>query len=107
MTGTTDDRNDPGLENIDPETKMQEKYLVLSEEERKQGFIRPVRTKYLHLTCGTVTEMGRSIAETYARDPKFYGGTYCVACKNHFPVGASGEFVWVDEDVPEYQKVGS
>jgi hypothetical protein len=28
--------------------------------------------------------MGQAIAETYARDPKFYGGTYCVLCGKHF-----------------------
>lgn len=41
--------------------------------------------------CGHVTTMALSLAETYARDPKFYGGTFCVGCGSHFPVG---EFVW-------------
>ena len=41
--------------------------------------------------CGTVTTMGLSIAETYARDPKFYGGTFCCGCGKHLPVD---EFVW-------------
>lgn len=44
--------------------------------------------------CSMVTTMGQSIAETYARDPKFYGGTFCVHCSKHFPVGEDGEFVW-------------
>jgi hypothetical protein len=44
--------------------------------------------------CGVKTTMGLSIAETYARDPKFYGGTFCCGCGAHFPVGAEGEFVW-------------
>lgn len=42
--------------------------------------------------CGTETRMGRELSETYARDPKFYGATYCVACQMHLPVS---EFVWV------------
>jgi hypothetical protein len=46
-------------------------YWVLSEAERAKGFVRPVRASYLHAKCGTVTSMGRSLAETYARDPKF------------------------------------
>lgn len=95
MTGVTDDRNDPGLTKIDPDTKMQEKYLVLNADERGKGFVRPFRRAYKHLTCGAVTTMGSAIAETYAREPHFYGATYCAACKDHFPVGASGEFVWV------------
>ena len=73
---------------------MQKTYLVLSEEERAKGFVRPVRTKYMHLKCGVVTTMGTTLAETYARDPKFYGGTYCATCHDHFLVGADGEFVW-------------
>ena len=44
--------------------------------------------------CGATTTMGQSLAETYARQPDFYGGTFCATCGNHFPVGADGEFVW-------------
>jgi hypothetical protein len=41
--------------------------------------------------CGTVTTMGRALSETYARDPKYYGATFCCGCGKHFPVA---EFVW-------------
>jgi hypothetical protein len=91
--GVTDDRNDPGLHDIQPDG-MQRTYLVLSDEERAKGFVRPVRRSYKHLKCGAVTTMGLAIAETYARDPHFYGGTYCTRCGNHFPVGEYGEFTW-------------
>lgn len=100
--GVTDDPNDPGLRKIE-DSGMQETYLVLSKEERAKGFVRPVRTSYTHEKCGGVTTMGLALAETYARDPKFYGGTFCVSCGSHFPVGASGEFYWTDTD----QKVGT
>jgi len=76
---------------------QQKDYIVLTPEERAKGFVRPVRRKYIHLKCGSVTSMGPSIAETYARDPHFYSGTFCVACGKHFPVGPldmGGEFVW-------------
>lgn len=79
---------------IDPETGMQKGYVVLSDSERARGFVRPVRHAYKHLICGAVTTMGQSIAETYARDPFFYAGTFCAHCRNHFPVGDDGEFVW-------------
>jgi len=46
--------------------------------------------------CGAVTTMGAAIAETYAAQPDFYTGTFCVACGKHYPVGAEGEFVWLD-----------
>jgi hypothetical protein len=48
--------------------------------------------------CGTVTHMGSALAETYARDPKFYGSTYCCGCQMHLAVA---EFVWdgTDEEV--------
>lgn len=48
--------------------------------------------------CGQVTTMGISIAETYAREPSFYGGTFCAHCGSHFPVGAKGEFVWLGSE---------
>jgi hypothetical protein len=73
---------------------QQEGYVVLAEEERAKGFVRPIRRSYKHLKCGTVTTMGQSIAETYARDPFFYSGTFCCGCGTHFPVGDDGEFVW-------------
>jgi hypothetical protein len=47
--------------------------------------------------CGTVTTMGLALAETYARDPGFYGATYCCGCRMHLPVGARGEFTWMDQ----------
>jgi hypothetical protein len=96
-------------------------YLVLSEEERAKGFVRPLRRAYVHYFwkdgstdrvvpkflvtiddprydeiggCGALTTMGLALCETYARDPKFYGATYCVGCRMHRPVA---EFRW-DED---------
>lgn len=104
--GTTEDRNDPDLRKIE-ESGMQRKYLVLSAEERAKGFVEPVRSSYQHLTCGAITTMGTAIAETYARTPEFYGGTYCATCRNHFPVGETGEFVWVENGSPTDQKVGT
>jgi len=131
---------------IDPATGMQRQYLVLSEEERARGFVRPVRQIYVHAgnggpkhptrsltdeereryegegfalfemypeseapasgrfwtnaqlaratACGTKTTMGLLIAETYARNPSFYGSTFCMHCRTHLPVGKDGEFVW-------------
>lgn len=86
---------------------QQEGYVVLSEAERAKGFVRPYRDAYRHQTCGTITTMGRSIAETYARDPFFYSGTFCVHCRAHFPVGEGGEFTWYEMDGREGPKVGS
>lgn len=100
--GVTDDPNDPGLKKIE-DTGMQETYLVLSEEERAKGFVRPVRQSYTHEQCGGVTFMGLALAETYARDPKFYGGTFCATCGAHYPVGEFGEFFWTGTN----EKVGT
>lgn len=133
---------------IDPNTGLQNDYIVLSENERAKGFIRPYRDSYKHVGirpkyplrdltheeheryelynytkfeaypedeslvgrfwteaqlnsgCGTITTMNRSLSETYARDNKFYGATYCCGCKTHIPVE---EFVWVTDG----QVVGS
>lgn len=54
--------------------------------------------------CGTITTMGRALSETYARDPSFYGSTYCVSCHMHRPVA---EFTWYEMDGTEGPRVGS
>jgi hypothetical protein len=101
--GLTNDPKEARESGIDPETGMQNKYVVLSEEERAKGFVRPVRRSYVHAACGGVTTMGQAIAETYARDPHYYGGTYCAICRDHFPVGEQGQFTWDGTD----EKVGT
>lgn len=93
----------PNHREIDPDSGMQKDYVVLSAEERAKGFVRPVRDSYKHLVCGAVTTMGRALAETFARDPSFYGGTFCATCRAHFPIGANGEFVWKNTD----EKIGT
>jgi hypothetical protein len=153
---------------------QQKGYIVLSEEERRRGFLRPIRQSYKHVgpegprfqlrdlteeekvryngsgdedvgacagagagigteyvkyeeypagsrakgrfwtqeeldrvgnpkCCGAVTTMSIALAETYARDPSFYSGTFCCGCCAHFPVGENGEFVWVGNG----EKVGT
>jgi len=77
---------------------QQKDYVVLTSEERAKGFVRPVRRTYVHVKCGVATTMGQSIAETYARNPKFYSGTFCVGCGAHFDFKdvPDGDFVWDD-----------
>lgn len=146
----TDDPNDPRLIEGQKNTTGQHSiYLVLSEEERAKGFVRPYRDCYVHVGedmssygekreltedevrdyskygyvafvpnikfsdgltgrfltkdnahlykngrlggCGTETKMGSALAETYAREPSFYGATFCIHCNKHLPVD---EFVW-------------
>ncbi len=47
--------------------------------------------------CGSVTTMGRALSETYARQPSFYGATFCCHCNKHLPVA---EFVWTADSLP-------
>jgi hypothetical protein len=91
----TTDPNDPRLTHGADETPVPQAaaYLVLSEEERAKGFVRQVRRTYIHNACGVATTMGQALAETYAREPGFYGSTYCVHCSRHRPVA---EFRWED-----------
>lgn len=153
MSTITTDKNDPRLGYGSDETPrpQNEVYLVLSEEERAKGFVRPYRDSYRHVGerpmyplhdlseaqnerysafgyvkyeqyprgahgaimgrywtqqqldakgCNTVTTMSRSLSETYAANPRFYGSTYCVGCYMHRPVA---EFVWTADG----QQVGS
>jgi hypothetical protein len=93
MAELTSDPTDPRLTHgSDTEPAPQaDAYLILSEADRALGFVRPVRNSYVHDTCGVVTRMSQGLAETYARNPKFYGSTYCVGCSMHRPVS---EFRW-------------
>lgn len=106
MSRITDDPKDLALKEIDS-SGMQKKYLVLSEQERAKGFVRPLRRSYTHLQCGRSTRMGLELCETYARNPQFYGGTFCSGCSAHFPLKSNSSkdrktqdfytFTW-DED---------
>lgn len=82
---------------IDPKTGQHKDHWVLPEAERAKGYIRPVRTQYRHTTCGQVTRMPDGIAQTYARNPFYYGSTFCATCKDYLPVGQNGEFHWLDD----------
>ncbi len=96
----TDDPKHPDI-NVDRGDGQNKAYLVLSDAELAKGFVRPVRDSYVHIKgCKSLTKMGYKLAETYARDPSFYGATYCCSCGKHFPVD---EFVWDGTDL----KVGS
>jgi hypothetical protein len=149
--GLTTDPTDPrlGHGSNEKEVPQNEAYLILSDEERAKGLVRPIRLSYIHVGaagptyplrdlteeevnsygdryakfeeypeeepglgrfwkqseldnigkgCGAVTSMNHAIAETYARNPSFYGATYCVNCMKHLPVGKLGEFVWDGTD---------
>ena len=98
----TTNSNDPRLRKIQ-EDGQQEIYLVLSEEERAKGYVHPVRYAYEHLACGSVTTTDEDIAETYARDPKFYVRTMCTSCGSHFNLrlrGGAPAFVWEEDGAP-------
>jgi Protein of unknown function (DUF550) len=92
--GVTTDRNDPALHNVLP-NGMQQKHLVLPKEGE---FVRPYRDRYIHLKCGGETIMGRDLAETYARKPKFYGGTWCSHCGRYFDLNGYREGLKDDEN---------
>ena len=79
---------------------MQKGYVVLSKAEREKGYVRPLRAAYVHDACGAVTTMSVPLAETIARDPKFYDATFCTNCRTHFPLA---EFKWCGTD----ERVGS
>jgi hypothetical protein len=98
MADLTSDPQDPRLTRGSDERPVPQAdaYLVLSGEDRAKGFVRPVRRTYVHEYCGSATTMAEEIAETYARNPAFYGATYCATCRMHRPVGPDGEFSWDD-----------
>lgn len=109
---TTDSENPRLGHGVDgDEVDQHEVYLVLSEEEIAKGYTRPFRDRYEHSAdlggCGTVTTMGYLLSATYARDPHFYGATYCVKCRKHLRVGERGEFRWIERDGSVGPRVGT
>lgn len=86
-----------------PEDKIDLRQLLEAAIERCKG-AKP------HLACGSETSMGRALSETYSRDPKFYGATFCYACGKHFPlrdmrpeskfVGYGWAFLWSRDGEP-------
>lgn len=100
--GLTTDRSDPGL-HAHRADGQQETYLILSEEERAKGFVRPLRLSYRHVVCGQATHMNEAIAETYARDNLFYSHTFCVQCHAHYPLvnlDGTHAFTWEPDGTP-------
>ena len=85
VMGFTTDPTDGCLEEIEP-SGQQRCYLVLSDAEIAKGFVRPLRRSYTHLACGHSTRMAAKLCETYARQPDFYGETFCANCGAHFPL---------------------
>lgn len=74
----------------------------------RPGFVGRFWTaKQLASGCGTVTKMGRALAETYAANPSFYGKTFCTRCGDYFAVGEQGEFVWIEQDGSDGARVGT
>lgn len=92
LTDGSRETDDGRHREINPATGQQKAYVVLTAAERAKGFVRPVRDAYVHVGgCGARTTMSRDLAETIARDPGFYSGTFCIKCRDHFPLD---QFVW-------------
>jgi len=79
-------------------------HYVLCPEDRAKGYVEPLRIDYIHEKCGGVTTMPHACARTYAVQPEYYGSTFCCTCRDYFPVGKHGEFIWNDGS---RQKVGT
>lgn len=60
-------------------------------------FEQEVRERYIHEACGGETVMKRHIAESVARDPEYYGSTFCSKCGDYYPVE---EFHWKEDGEP-------
>lgn len=60
-------------------------------------FEQPVRESYVHEGCGGTTTMTGDLPESVARDPEFYGKTFCATCGVHVPVE---EVHWKEDGQP-------
>ena len=76
-----------------------ENYPTITDGEYKN----PVRSLYRHNRCKAITAISNEIAETYAKDPKYYSHTFCGQCRDHLPVS---EFLWMDGGIVTSVVVG-
>lgn len=67
---------------------------VLNADDLRQGFVRPLRLAYVHTRCQQTTRINKTLARVWARNPTHYHEAFCAHCRQTFPVGRSGEFVW-------------
>jgi hypothetical protein len=59
-------------------------------------YVAPIRNSYIHGKCGVKTLMATKFAETYAKNPKYYGSTFCCGCGEHLPVS---QFTWAVDGI--------
>ena len=69
----TTDRNDTRLNKPSGPGKQNEVYLVLSEEERAKGFVRPVRRSYVHVGISGPSYPLRDLTDVEQRRYSDYG----------------------------------
>lgn len=77
---------------LSPKEQVRRGAWSLSPEDRKQGFIRPLRFTYTHIACGRDTAMGEGSARLWAKAPQHSDVTWCARCQIERPVR---EFVWL------------
>jgi hypothetical protein len=76
----------------------------LTDQERAQGFVRPLRTRVLHTTaapgrpvCGRPSAMSIGQAEDMAKDPASWTSCWCAVCGRRLPVN---QFTWQADGSP-------
>jgi hypothetical protein len=73
---------------------------ALTQQERDQGFARPVRTRVRHTFCETVSILRTTDALDMARNPASWSSCYCFNCGRRLP---NEQFTWF----PGGEPVGS
>jgi len=72
------------------ENGQYENYPTIDEGEFEQA----PRKWYIHVDgCGEETGMSEELVKSVARNPEYYGKTYCAGCEEHVPVS---EVEWQD-----------
>lgn len=86
--------DDPPPEDFDYGDRLEDGQFENHPTKDEGEFVQPIRERYVHEECGTVTKMGLKIAESVARDPAQYGKTFCAGCQEYVSVG---DVVWKED----------
>lgn len=99
----TTNPNDPCLKDGQNEQGQNSCYLVLSEEERSKGFIRPYRDSYIHM--GRKYSDGIRILEQPEKS-EFNGNTYVAIANISIDGKLMGGSYITQKELDEYNKTG-
>lgn len=78
--------DDPPPEDFDYGERLRDGQFENHPKIEEGEFEQEPRDTYIHEECGGSTTMKGELPESVARDPSYYGKTFCKTCEEYVPV---------------------